>query len=343
MPGINPQLFDIDSATELSLPPNQLYRAWLETTTKCNLKCRHCYANSSNDISQATLTSDQWKSIIDKILEYGCEHINFIGGEPLYYEDIGGEPLYYEELLRELISYIRSNYSQQNIGVFSNLSVTPMSCADIEYYRANNIGFGTSLYGITAEDHDRFTQKRGSHEILVGNIKALTTNGIHVYINHTILELTTDLLARAKQKYKKLGVFDYEITYPSSVGRGRHLEVRLKEDTDQPPPSVKIIPHTYYTSTRFNSCFYDHIAVNPAGWVMPCIMARKNTINLLDSGLREYFNSNEYRSMSELSMLEVDGCKDCEFKYACKDCRVKVNSSGGGWKGKPNCGYDPRI
>lgn len=57
----------------------------------------------------------------------------------------------------------------------------------------------------------------------------------------------------------------------------------------------------------------------------------------------ELHENASYQQMSELSKDEIDGCKDCEFRYACFDCRPDAMGNSGDIKRKPACGYDPRL
>lgn len=56
--------------------------AWNCTKT-CNLKCRHCYANSDSKRYEGELTFNQAKEFIDDLRDYNVPVLLFSGGEPL--------------------------------------------------------------------------------------------------------------------------------------------------------------------------------------------------------------------------------------------------------------------
>ncbi len=57
-------------------------------TRTCNLKCLHCYNDSGSDKSSRDLTTDQAKSILDDLADFGVPAVLFSGGEPLMRSDI---------------------------------------------------------------------------------------------------------------------------------------------------------------------------------------------------------------------------------------------------------------
>ena len=54
-------------------------------------------------------------------------------------------------------------------------------------------------------------------------------------------------------------------------------------------------------------------------------------------------SSQEFTEMSRLSKDRIPGCKDCEFRYACFDCRPDAMEGSSDYLSKPKCGYDPRV
>ena len=56
-------------------------------TTKCNLICKHCYSESSEEAGYDDLTTDEALRVIDEIADWGIGLLVFDGGEPLLRED----------------------------------------------------------------------------------------------------------------------------------------------------------------------------------------------------------------------------------------------------------------
>ncbi len=91
-----------------------------------------------------------------------------------------------------------------------------------------------------------------------------------------------------------------------------------------------------------HNCFADRISINQSGEVLPCIMARDSSHgNILKDDLSTILDSSSYKTYSSLSKDKIEGCKDCEFKYGCFDCRPDAQSGSDNLLRKPDCGYSP--
>jgi radical SAM protein with 4Fe4S-binding SPASM domain len=58
------------------------------STRRCNLNCIHCYAQSSNKIYPNELTTEEAKTFIKDLADYGVPVLLFSGGEPLLRHDL---------------------------------------------------------------------------------------------------------------------------------------------------------------------------------------------------------------------------------------------------------------
>jgi MoaA/NifB/PqqE/SkfB family radical SAM enzyme len=57
-------------------------------TRKCNLKCVHCYAQATEEITANELSTDEGKTLIDDLAQFGAPVMLFSGGEPLVRKDL---------------------------------------------------------------------------------------------------------------------------------------------------------------------------------------------------------------------------------------------------------------
>ena len=91
-------------------------------------------------------------------------------------------------------------------------------------------------------------------------------------------------------------------------------------------------------SMKFHNCFGSKIYIDTDLDIYPCAMERRFTLgNLNKKSLNEIIKPNE---VSRLNKDKVDGCKVCEYRYACHDCRP--DSLSDNIYAKPwNCTYDP--
>jgi 12,18-didecarboxysiroheme deacetylase len=57
-------------------------------TRRCNLKCKHCYAQAEDKDYANELTTEEGKRLIDDLAQFGCPVLLFSGGEPLVRKDV---------------------------------------------------------------------------------------------------------------------------------------------------------------------------------------------------------------------------------------------------------------
>ncbi|MCP5103000.1 MAG: hypothetical protein GY950_06465 [bacterium] len=75
---------------------------------------------------------------------------------------------------------------------------------------------------------------------------------------------------------------------------------------------------------------------------MPCIMQRDDPSgNVKEIPLKDIING-ELQKYWSLSRDKISVCKDCEYRFVCKDCRPVSYGPTGQLEAKdPNCLYDP--
>ena len=65
---------------------------WIEVTSRCNLKCVHCYADakaeSNEDRRPLDLSAEEIKKVIHEAAALGCKKIQFTGGESTLRPDL---------------------------------------------------------------------------------------------------------------------------------------------------------------------------------------------------------------------------------------------------------------
>jgi len=94
-----------------------------------------------------------------------------------------------------------------------------------------------------------------------------------------------------------------------------------------------------------NTCWYGKFAITETGAVIPCVFER-NIIygDLRKQSIQEILESEELNKHWFLTFNQVNICKDCEFKYACTDCRpLGIGSCGELLTKNPRCAYDPQT
>lgn len=96
----------------------------------------------------------------------------------------------------------------------------------------------------------------------------------------------------------------------------------------------------YKMSQIHNSCLYKKVSLDMNGNVRNCpSMLEKYD---LSEGLAKITRSPAFRKYWNITKKDVEGCKDCEFRFNCLDCRA--HTKGNGMFNKPiTCKYNPYI
>ncbi|UZW14722.1 putative heme d1 biosynthesis radical SAM protein NirJ1 [Clostridium pasteurianum] len=140
-------------------------------TRTCNLKCKHCYADSDSRIYEEELSTEEAKKFIDDLHGFKVPVILFSGGEPLLRKD-----------LFELIEYstqrnIRSTISTNGTLIDKDAAIKLKQCG---------VGYvGISLDGI-GKSHDEFRGTKGSFDNALRGIRNCREAGQKVGLRFTI-------------------------------------------------------------------------------------------------------------------------------------------------------------
>jgi radical SAM protein with 4Fe4S-binding SPASM domain len=140
-------------------------------TRKCNLHCVHCYSSAGDKDPVEILTTEQAKSFINDLADFGVPVILFSGGEPLLRHDIF-----------ELASFAG------DLGLRTALSTNGTLITETGAKKIKSSGFaevGISLDGIGAKN-DRFRGKKGAYEAALQGIRNSISLGLRVSLRLTI-------------------------------------------------------------------------------------------------------------------------------------------------------------
>ena len=118
--------------------------------------------------------------------------------------------------------------------------------------------------------------------------------------------------------------------FPDSLGR--------KEEGD-----IYSEPTDFLVRKKWNECFAGRLCINAKGDVMPCIFARELLIgNIRNKSLIDLYREDARFFRDSYKIDNVNECKNCELRYACRDCRPWAYSISGNWYAKnPYCHYKP--
>ena len=310
--------------------------AWLELREDCNVRCLHCYCMSTPDNYKPNrLSHEEWLGLIDDIYALECRSIQFIGGEPLLY----GEKIF------ELAEHAKK-IGMKRMEIFSNFTLLTDEWAD----RMKELGMvaATSIYSKRPEVHDEITTKKGSFERTMRGVNMIRERDIKLRVACTIMKQNQDYTDETWEFLKEIDAprhRTFDIVRPS--GRGNDAEIipdkySKKQRYKTTAQFLVTDKNTFIKRYNGNSCWQGKIAISSEGYVNPCIMQRDGTAeNVRNKPLKEIIKGDIHRFW-DISMNKIDVCKDCEYRYACHDCRVVAAGEGGELTARSlHCSYDP--
>lgn len=295
--------------------------AWIEVTNFCNLKCIHCY-NEKTSLSKRILTLGEFKHIVDELCDIGINKVQLIGGEPFIID---------KTILFQMMDYLSPKV--ESFELFTNGTINTKE--DLFYIKAHypNAHLATSLHSYIKEEHERVTQTKGSYDLTLTNIRTAKELKIPIRYVGTLMGCI------------KIGD-ELEFGHPS-----RRDFIRLSGNANLKLYNDNLLKERIITEDSFRfenlkerldtvyneNCFSTHLYIGSDMEVYPCPMERRVSHgNLRGNHLKDLLKS----SILNFSKDEVEGCKDCEYRYLCIDCRP--DSITGNLYEKPwYCTYNP--
>ena len=304
--------------------------AWLELTQKCNFRCVHCYQGTCHEEESAPLSVNEWKDVIRQCAAAGCRHIQFIGGEPSICA-----------FLPELIAFAHSAGISRTV-LFSNLFFMndALLSAIVDYDVFTNF----SIYGACAAVHDHITQVPGSFDRLISRVTQL--RDLHVSLRANVV-----LMRENEGEYEAIREFLRSLRIDSV----HYDEIRKIYGGAQSPhmlsnPVLKLRKPNFRTdrasfekSRSANTCWHGKFSISTDGSVYPCEFERNNLYgNIRQTSIAGLLKSDMIKKYWYFSFDEITPCRNCEYRFACKDCRPMAYGEHGCLTDQnPRCCYDP--
>lgn len=293
--------------------------AWIEITNKCNLKCKHCYNESDSHCDDSMKVIDYYK-VIDLLLKIGVSKIQITGGEPFLNKDN----------LKQMLDYTIGKFSY--IEIFTNGTLITEEW--FEYLLKNDIHIALSVYSYDSQMHDSVTGLEGSFYKTNKTIKNLKKYGVAYRVCNVLMkgielgEKNNDLytLNEDKDVVRVTGRAGFNLLSDELIKKRL-----ITKKTFQNPIKKSFCKRLI----SGHNCFDEKIYISANLEVFPCVMERRIKHCSLD--LYKIELNNDIRKMTKDNIKE---CSECEYRYACFDCRP--NSLSKDINEKPwYCTYQP--
>ncbi|MDY6865827.1 MAG: radical SAM protein [Halobacteriota archaeon] len=294
------------------------YAVQFELTSRCNLKCRHCYMDIEKDYC-SELSTEEVIGIIDQLVDIGTFYLGFTGGEIFTRKD-----------LFEITEY--ANKKGFFITFMTNGTlIKPEFIEEIE--KLGPIKFEISLYGATPETHDYITRVKGSFESTIAAIEGLVQHGINVTTKTSLMNLNVHESGDIKALCDRLGVF-CKLTpgmTPHRDGSLDPLKYDLSFEDMDTYLSADDFSLTYLTEERDNDpkkrfkCKAGKAicAISSSGIVFPCAAMPMAVGDLRKKNLKEIWHTDpndDLKRLRDITSEDLPKCSRCDLAEFCIRC-----------------------
>jgi len=294
---------------EINLPFEATnFYAVLEVTSKCNLRCKHCYFYEDRNKLEEPETEELIERV-RKLKKWGVCYVEVTGGEPTLREDL---PSILSEVVRnDMFFYLPTN------GVnITNIPTNLLRKADL---------ITISIDG-DEEFHDRFRGVRGSYKRAVNALKFLQDHGIKPTISVTI---TDDNLEYMEHLIKLGNKYNSDVMFSRVIRTGGALlnnllfsrEDKVEKDGVKTLGTIRVIQKMLKISKRMPmpaylyGCDYGRktFGISPDGRMLYCIYNRNLDVGHFDDYNHPTDFLNTVHDLIQEKKKKIKQCKECEI------------------------------
>jgi len=335
-------------------------------TRKCNLKCKHCYSDATEEQASDELLTEEAKRLLDEIANWGIKLLIFDGGEPLCRDDFFDISKYAAQ--KGLRVVIGSNGTLIDTDVAKKLKKSGVMAVQI------------SVDGAEARTHDLFRGETGAFDKALDGAKSCREAGLPFQFGMTIrrstldeipdmLKLALDSGAIAAEFFDLVQVprvkkdIPEEVLKPDERKKVMAWLVEVQEDCpiiirvpgcpmytlilqDKniqpkhfPADLLKRIP--YYGRGCAAGMPNGYLTILPNGDVIPCMLLQTKLGNIKEESIKEIWNNSPILAKLRNRNLLEGKCGLCNYKDKCAGCRGRAyEETGNIMATDPGCWVD---
>ena len=299
----------------------------IEVTHRCPLTCSHCYNNlpmSDTEAKHGELGMDEYRRIIDEIVDAGCLWLLFTGGEIFARADF-------------LDIYTYAKQKGLLITLFTNgTMVTPKIADYLTEWQPFRIEI--TLYGRTRETYERLTGIPGSYDRCLRGIHLLKERGLPLVLKTVAVSVNQHEIWEMKRFVEE----DLELEFKFDAMMSPRI------DCSQSPLSVRLAPEQIVSldlgdprrvsewqtfarqyirpgQTKTNDELYtcgggvNSFAIDPAGRMSICVLSHCDTYDLRSGsflqGWKDFLLTVRLKKATRQTK-----CASCQIQAMCGMC-----------------------
>lgn len=318
-------------------------------TTKCNLSCKHCYSEATEDGDPDELSTEEAFRLLDGLAGWGIGLLVIDGGEPLCREDF-----------LEIVSYASGKGIMTGVGsngiLIDNKMATKMAKAGVQ-------SVSISIDGANAETHDSFRGRSGAFDQALEGVSALRMVGLPFQFNMVIRKGTLSQIPDMLKLAVESGANAAEFFDLVEAGRARKecqdevlepeerkavmewlaqaqidcpilirvpacpmypliIKDRAIQPKHFPMEMLRRIP--YYGRGCAAGMSSGYIVVRANGEVNPCMLLQVNLGNVRERSITQIWQESEILGQLRTRELLKGKCGQCRYRVECAGCRGRA-------------------
>ncbi len=346
----------LEPVGEKTLPVKNAPRTlsvWMHVTNECNLRCRYCYINKTDEI----MSLEIGRAAIDAIMRSAMK--NSIRSIKLKFA--GGEPTLNLKLVFDLYAYAQEQAAQAEIALSAVLLSNGIALGEraIQQLKARGIHIMISLDGVGAM-HDRqrpFVNGRGSFAWVERTLDRLASQGVKPFISITVSDRNVTGLPQTVGYVLDRGLpFNLNFYRDHGCATPRD-DLRLRNDrliealrqtfavieSRLPAHSLlgSLMDRAQFDQAHDKTCGVGdaYLIVNHHGQIAKCQMEAERPVTDVYADDPLALIRADQIGVQNLSVEEKEGCHDCTWKYWCAGgCPVQTFRATGRYDVKsPYC------
>lgn len=291
----------------------------LSLSDHCNLNCSYCYARERVERKHPSLTYEEYKAIINDILEINPGvTFTLTGGEPLLNKDCLAIAEYIKQ--RKGRVFLLSNgllINEDNIQRISEL-------------------FDLVTLSIDGPNDEIHSLTRGHNfDRVIAAISLLDKHNVDYTLSMTVTKDNIDYIEEMATKFGNR--LNYAPYFPIS-GESSSLDITGIEYYNALKSATGVRPLSYCESSLDNALVSQchkcaigdgEFSISATGDVYPCQLIHTDEFyagNVHEQNIKEiYYKSKAINDCAHLDVDTIKGCKDCPIKYICGgSCRARA-------------------
>ncbi|NIN65601.1 MAG: radical SAM protein [Anaerolineae bacterium] len=324
---------DVQRIEPFDTPVSAPYRMDLALTYRCNADCGHCYVGRPRDME--SLSTEEWKRVIDKLWDIGIPHVVFTGGEATLYPD--------------LVALIRH---AEDVGLVSGVLTNGIKLADEDYLRGL-VDAGLDHIQITLESHDEKVHNQmvgaDAWKKTVQGIKNAVATDVYTITNTTLTTLNAPDIEQTIDFLADLGIQTFACNSLIYTGKGPSSGIGIPEEELEGlmvrvrdkamAEGMRLIWYTptqycefhplqlelgakFCTAARYNMC------VEPNGDVIPCQSYYSSLGNMLREDWQSIWNHPTAEAIRNRDWV-MEKCQTCDDLPLCGGgCPLYLENEG---------------